>query len=369
MKIGKDKYLILRIGRTYAGLDHILAIFKSAIKEAISLGRTFVIDKYSMHSKHNLGFALENLDIERYLNLDETRIYRIKTNGSIEQINSAFQYIYAKDFDLDKYSEEQILESRDQSITEEQTNQYKVIVRDTIHYSYTDHYPDILVAFHPSDEVMRLTDVVLRAMGTSLADVEKRVAVYRDVDFSANRDIYQQNMSDNPLEYACLHVRGNDILGIPHFNYAADPRQVRYIVRQTVTKGMRIYIMSDIRDPGYFSFLEKDYVVYRYYDFPELKALISGGSGQEIDNAMLYSVEKNIFQYATIKMVRSNRYPKIVYLNCAFGVPWRYRFTTLYEHLARYRNRTRLKKLFLEKGRLKALFSYSRMILFNPDKR
>ena len=278
MKTDKDKYLILRIGRTHAGLDHILAIFKSAIKEAISLGRTFVIDKYSMSDHHNLGSVFENLDIERYLNLDETRIYRIKTNGSIEQINSAFQYIYAKDFDLDKYSEEQILESRDQSITEEQTNQYKVIVRDTISYSYTEHYPDILVAFHPSDEVIRLTDVVLRTMGTSLADAKKRAAAYKDVDFSSNRDIYQQEMLDNPLDYACVHVRGNDIFAHPHFNYAADPRQVESIVRQMVTKGMRIYVMSDIRDPEYFSFLEKDYIVYQYYDFPELKALISGGN-------------------------------------------------------------------------------------------
>ena len=363
MKTDQDKYLILRISEDgKAGLDHILTIFKSVIKEAIHYGRTIVIEDYVMGKVHNLGFEIKKLHIGRYINLDETRIYRIKANGSIEQINSAFRYIHAKDFDLGEYPAEQILKLQYQPITEGQNDQYKVIVRDTIKYSYTEFYPDILVAFRPSDEVVHLTDVVLQAMGTSLADVKKRAAVYKDVDFSANRDIYQQDMLDNPLDYACLHVRGNDALVFPHFNYAADPRQIESIVRQMVTKGMRIYVMSDIRDPGYFSFLEKDYIVYRYYDFPELKALISDGNEQEVDNAMLYSVERNIFQYANIKIIRSNKFPKIVYLNCAFGVPWRNRFLTLYEYLVVDIKKNRLK-------RPKKLFLNNMKKLFNPDNR
>ena len=362
MKTDKDKYLTLRFKKP-EGLDHLLVAFKNAIREAIYLGRTLIIDKYSMHSKHNLGFVLENLDIERYINLDETRIYRIKENGSIEQINNAFRYIHVKDFDLGKYSAEQILKLQHQPITEEQTNQYKVIVRDTNDTPcYSRYYSDILVAFHPSDEVARLTDVVLRAMGTSFADVKKRAAVYKDVDSSANRDIYKQDMLDNPLNYACLHVRGNDMIRSPRFNYAAHPRQVESIVRQIVTKGMRIYIMSDIKDPEYFSFLEKDYVVYQYYDFPELKALISGGSGQEIDNAMLYSVEKNIFQYATIKIDRSFRYPKIMYLNCSFKLPWRYRFLVFYKSLVGA-DRHKIGKYIRNPQRL---FSSIKGILINP---
>ena len=363
MKTDKDKYFIFR-SKNIEGLDHLLAVFKSAIKEAIYLGRTFVIDKYSMDRKHNRGSALENLDIERYINLDKTRIYRIKANGSIEQIDNAFRYTYVKDFDLGKYSAEQILKLQHQPITEEQTNQYKVIVRDTINYSYTGYYPDILVAFHPSDEVARLTDVVLHAMGTSFADVKKRAAVYKDVDFSANRDIYQKDMLDNPLDYACLHVRGNDARVMIHFRTAAVSGQVESTVRQMVTKGMRIYIMSDIRDPGHFSFLEKDYIVYRYYDFPELKALISGGSGQEIDNAMLYSVEKNIFQYATIKICRSYPCPKIMYLNCSFGVPLRYRFLAIYEYLS---SKTLHEYLSgISQKSIKENFKYIKRILINP---
>ena len=360
MKIGKDKYLILRMRKNNAGLDHILAIFKSAIKEAIYLGRTLVIDKYYMHRLHNLGSALENLDIERYINLDKTRIHRIKANGSIEQIKNAFRYIRVKDFDLGEYPAEQILELYTQPITEGQNDQYKVIVRDPKQsYSTARFYSDILVAFHPSDEVIRLTDVVLRTMGTSLADAKKRAAVYRDVDFSANRDIYQQDMLDNPLEYVCLHVRGNDTFRLPHCRYAAASSQIESIVRQIVPKGTRVYIMSDIRKPGHFSFLEKDYIVHQYYDFPELKALISDGSGQEIDNSMLYSVEKNIFQYATLKIVRSNKCPKIVYLNCVFRVPWRHRALALYEYLVRTKYKRTLEDYIEDIKR----------ILINPDKR
>ena len=334
MKTDNDKYLILRIRSTIVGLDHVLAMFKSAIKEAIHLERTLVIDKYTMGTRHNLGYEIKNLDIERYINITQTQIYRIKANRSIKQINSTFRYVYAENFDLSKYSAEQVLQLEHQPITEEQDNQYKVIIRKTDNYIYTSFYPDILVAFYPSDEVVRLTDVVLQAMGTSLADVKKRSAVYRDIDFSANRDLYQQDMPDNPLYYACLHVRGTDALIYPHFKYAADAGNIKSIVKQMVAKGARIYLMSDIKNRKYFNFLKQDYIVYQYHDFPELKALVSDSNGLQVDNAMLYSVEKNIFQYADIKIVRSNRKPKLIYTNCSFGVPWRYRFLDFCRYLA-----------------------------------
>ena len=46
MNTDRDKYLILRTPElSLAGLDHILAILKGAIKEAIHLNRVLVIDK------------------------------------------------------------------------------------------------------------------------------------------------------------------------------------------------------------------------------------------------------------------------------------------------------------------------------------
>ena len=105
------------------------------------------------------------------------------------------------------------------------------------------------------------------------------------------------------------------------FLYWNRPRNIKRIVNKVVCKGSKIYIMSDIYDRYYFDFLKKDYVVYQYHDFPDLKALVSKNNGHEIDNAMLYSIEKNIFQYAYIKIKRMNHSPKIFYIDSSFNVP------------------------------------------------
>ena len=125
-----DKYLIFRLPRPMAGLDHLLAEFKGAIREAIHLGRTLVIEKQAMDATHNFGHPLK-IDIGRYINLEKTQVYKIEENGSIRQINSSFRYIYAEDFNIDDYSREQVLLTGGsvKPITKEQDRQYKVIIR------------------------------------------------------------------------------------------------------------------------------------------------------------------------------------------------------------------------------------------------
>ena len=137
MKTDLDKYLILRIPRSAAGLDHILFVVKGAVKEAIHLNRILVIEKCTMPAKHNLGHTLENLDIERYINLDKTRIYKIENNGSIRQIDNPLRFVRAKDFDNNEYPEELVLKlSGYTPVNETQNNQYKIIIRTTDEYAY-----------------------------------------------------------------------------------------------------------------------------------------------------------------------------------------------------------------------------------------
>ena len=178
---------------------------------------------------------------------------------------------------------------------------------------------------------MHLTDVVLRAMGTSLADTEKLSAVYRGIDFSANKeDSWQFTVLDNPLHYACLHARGNDWARYASYKQSSSGSHIGSIVKKMIPKGMRIYIMTDIKKPGYLNFLKKDYTVYRYYDFPELKNLVSNGSS--VDNAMLYSVEKNIMQHAYVKLIRTNT-SRVIHTNCIYKIRWRYRILSFIDDL------------------------------------
>ena len=168
-------------------------------------------------------------------------------------------------------------------------------------------------------------------MSTSLDDVKKRFNFYHEATATEIQNNYQAEFLKTPLYYACLHVRANDALRYPHIKYASAPRHLKHIVKRAVPKGSIIYAMTDISDPGYFDFLKKDYTVYQYLDFAELKALVSGKDDLEIDNAMLYSVEKNIMQYAYTKIVRTKRQPKLLYINSSFAVPLRYSFLGLCE--------------------------------------
>ena len=317
LKTNNRKYLVLRSSGS-PGLDHSLAVLKNAIKEAIYLNRTLVINKFSMSAKHNLEHHAENLEYKRYINLDKTQAYKTEQDGSL------FHYIDAENFDLNKYSEKDILllDRNIRLITEEENNRYEVIIRRTTDASYCKRYYDILVSFYPSDEVEHLTDAVLKSLGTNLTDAKKRSLVYQDVNFSDNRDIFYKKMLDNPLYYAALHVRGNDAYQLwSDYRYWNTTRHLKHIIGTSLPKGCRIYIMSDIYDHHYFDFLKKDYTIYRYFDFPSLEALVSKNNNCEIDNAMLYSVEKNILQYAYIKIVRAKHSPQIVYINSSFNVP------------------------------------------------
>ena len=330
MKTDLDKYLILRIPRSTAGLDHMLAVVKGAIKEAIHLNRILVIEKCTMTAIHNRGHTLENLDIERYINLDKTRIYKIENNGSIKEIDNPLRFVRARDFDNNEYPEELVLKLQNLSpVSKTQNNQYKVIIRTTVKYHYNRLvYPDVLlIALYPSNKVVHLTDIVLRTMGTSLVDTEKLSAVYRDIDFAANKDTWQHTVLDNPLHYACLHARGNDMIRFASFKQSSSSSHIRSIVKKKIPKGMRIYIMTDITKPGYLSFLKKDYTVYRYYDFPELKNLVSGDKSS-VDNAMLYSVEKNIMQHAYVKLIREDAVTRAICTNSIYKIRWRYRILT-----------------------------------------
>ena len=379
------KYLILDTANCWpAGLDHKLSTLKSAIQEAVLLDRILVLRKFAIwpfqNLVHNQNFKIKGnpmfmsevcisedirdgfkyINFEDYINLAKTEIYKLASNQDIERVEKPLHYIKEADFDLNTYIDEPelilktdqiagefpknnpepindqvLIMENDWPITSKQNNQYKVVVRRTNTYKYIHKYNwnTFFPVFHPSDKVNRLTDSVLKSMSTSLDDVKKRFDFYHEATATEIQNNYQAEFSKTPLYYACLHVRTNDALYYPHIKYAAAPRHLRHIVKRVVPKGSIIYAMTDVSDPGYFDFLKKDYTVYQYLDFPELKALVSGKGGLEIDNAMLYSVEKNIMQYAYTKIARTKRQPKLLYINSSYAVPLRYKFFCLYGYL------------------------------------
>ena len=128
-------------------------------------------------------------------------------------------------------------------------------------------------------------------------------------------------------------MRGNDLLKHISTQYGANKNNLKRILKHAVPKGSIIYLMSDIAEPNYFDFLNENYIVYRYFDFAELKALVLNEDKKESDNAMLYSVEKNILQYSHIKIVRARNCPKILYTNSSHTIPWWLKLIGLYNYL------------------------------------
>lgn len=377
-----DKYLIFDSASCYpAGIDHKLSTLKCAIEEAILLDRVLVLRKFAIWPHQNFVYEqnaqtgltdsiisnmkahqafrkeVNNIKFERYINLAKTKIYRIKNNGIIREIDKPLRYIDEDDFDLSAYIgnpklatetdkpigesptklaiplNPQVLIMENNKLLPEECNQYKVVVRRTNGYSYGHSKNGLLVSFCLSDTVEQLTDKILRSIGTELDSVKQRYTFYCNATDSDMQNNYRSEFARNPLYYACLHVRANDLYYYPSIRYGTDPRNLKRIVERAVPKGSTLYVMSDINNPRYFDFLKKNYTVYRYFDFAELRSLVSGTNKEQIDNAMLYSVEKNILQYAHIKIVRAKSSPKLIYTDSTHEIPWRYRLPSIYEYL------------------------------------
>ncbi len=332
------KYLLLDIKKPVRNIEHALNILKAAIQEAVCLNRTLVVGTFTISADGNLGYTLKNTSFNHYVDLDKVQVCRI-TDGDITQLSEPFNYINAENFALEKYRKNEVLSvENDKIVSAELNHQYKVISRKITTDKYDHSYSNILVHFPASTEVDHLSDVVLNAMGTNLKMAKQRAEIHYGTDYSANSDFYQIMTPQHPTHYACLYLRYDNTKTTPEKLYATNISQIRAIFKRAkITKNRNVYVASDINDSDYFQPLKKQYTLYRYYNFPELKALVSGKNKEKIDNAMLYSVEKNILKYAAIKMIPFedlSGFP-IIYGNSSHTTPWRYKFLAYYQSLIR----------------------------------
>ena len=321
------KYILLSTEYPTQNINHALSILSSAVKEAVNLDRTLIVGTFGIDADGNLGYALENLSYEQFIDLNKTQICKINNSDMID-LTESFCHINARDFDLNTYPGDEILSiDGNQAITAEQNQSYKVIIRKADNIEHADNYPNTLVRFFPSAEVDRLSNIVLKAMGTNLEEVKKRATIHYGVDFSSNQDYFQKPAPSHPAYYKCVHIPYTKH-PTPEQLYMTDPRQIKKNLKRLGGKNDTVYIISNISDPNYFKTLKKRYTLYQYHDFPELKALISGDNRQPINNALLYSVEKNILELAALKMIPFKDLSglPIIYSNSSHKIPWRYRF-------------------------------------------
>jgi len=330
------KYLLLSITNSVKDIEHALNILRPAIREAVYLDRTLILDSFTIEAAGNLGHTLENACYSQFVDLSKTFICRIE-NGDILAIEEPFRYIEATDFDLKGYPNKEVLMiESDQTISAEQNDRYQVIVRQITFQGYVDNYPDILVRFTPSTEVERLTNIVLKAMNTSVGSIKKKLTMEQHMDYPVHG-----RRSSCAFSYGCLYVADGKQATTPAQIYASSASQIKnnfkYLRMWMPKKKLALYVILAGRTEIDLDGLQPvgKFRTYYYHDFSELKALISGENGRVVNNAMLYSVEKNILCYADAKMApyqALSGFP-ITYTNCSIKIPLKYKFMAWYKSL------------------------------------
>ena len=310
------------------GVDNVFRMLNLIFKEARHLGRIPAIGKFTMSPSHNLGNLRSDLCFEDYLDLSNGVVLQFE-HGGHKPITSHLDWIKEEELDLTSYAPDKIhaLEP-DKIVTEKMNQHYDVLIRRDPTFRYVRacakyKYGSFIIDFPHSEKVNQLTDEVLSVLGISRAHAMAAQHYF----LSRMHDMYSFGRGDPlydniPLDngyYVCMHVRVSDRdSGWPIFAFTSSKEQIKTLLMNTVGKGARIYIMSDVHRPNFFNFLKPDYRVYRYYDFPRLRQLTSSEAAGKTDNVMLYLVEKNIMKYATIKILPPHKGPMIYHLNTIY---------------------------------------------------
>ena len=316
--------------RRNTGADNVFTMLDRVFREARHLGRIPVIGKFTIGPTHNLGAIKSDFCFEDYLDLSNGITYSFE-KGYHSPIAACLEWIKEEDLDLKSYFFDKIyLLSDNEIVTEKMNRHYDVLIRrdPTFNYARTHRrYKNdkISIDFPYSERVNSLTNEVLGTLGISrdYATAAQRYFLSRKNNiqqYGKNHELWD-NIPLNNGYYACMHVRAaiNDRdYEQPIFTFASSKRQIKSVLTNSVCKGAMIYIMSDIHQPNFFDFLKPDYQVYRYYDFPQLKQLVSGGK-DFVDNVMLYLVEKSIMKHATVKILPPHKGPMIYHLNTVYG--------------------------------------------------
>ena len=328
------KYLLFSMGRRKTGVDNVFRMLNLIFKEAQHLNRIPVIGKFTMSPTHNLGDSRSDLNFEDYLDLSNGITFQFK-QGCPKPIASHLNWIKEEELDLKDYASAKIYAlADDEVVTEKMNRHHDVFIRKDPTFKYVStckeyKYGKYLIDFPYAEKVNKLTDQVLSVLGISR---EHAIAAQRyflsrtnDVQPCANKRANAQHRGIllDKVYYACMHMRASikdRDSGQPIFPFASSKIQIKSVLKHALSKGSRVYIMSDIHGHKFFDFLKSDYQIYRYHDFPELKQLVSGEDGNKIDNVMLYLVEKNIMKYATVKILPPHKGPMIYHLNAVYNL-------------------------------------------------
>ena len=342
------KYLIYDFKGCPEGLDNYLMALSRFLSLSFLLGRIPVITEFHSDPDHNFGLPSKVVKFEDYVDLSKTQLFEIKANRTVKQVATILEWVSEQDFDLQAFPEEQVrdvyvygnyevrnLLDLSKTLLDKQFESYTVVYikhrhrenedvpvwRPTKFFTAQKQFP-YFALLQPSQKVEDLTDIVLDSLGTSRDDIISLKQEFLKQPRNGRKIIVEMMQLTNCF-YACVHVRtAHKSLWQVCYYFASLRKQIKRTIQvANLGYNTKLYIMSDIHDPKYFDFLKSDYQVYRYYDFPELRQLVTG-EANSVDNYMLYSVEKNIMSYALIQIVPPESNALIFPLDASYRAPF-----------------------------------------------
>jgi hypothetical protein len=264
-------YFTVNVG-CQAGIKHMKSALVLLIKESLALKRTPVVFRPQLLSSHNFGKHVD-ASWDKYVDLDNIAITR---NGATHQVKAVKADVLG---DLNAFA---VLEVQGKHfVTTTENAAYQLIVKNNssglgLDGAFDHDDFDFDVELFPSRVVLDHADRLTNLLG----------------------------------EYHSIHVRRGDKLNDkerhPNLEQDTRPEKIYEKVSQVLPRGSTVYILTDERTPNYFDVLKKDYQVFQYADFPELKALVEGDNP---DNFLLYEVEQLIFARAK-KKIHTFAHPK-----------------------------------------------------------
>ena len=323
-----NKYLLFSMTERKTGVDNVFRMLNLIFKEARHLNRIPVIGEFTMSPTHNLGDSRTDLHFEDYLDLSSVINVQFE-QGRYRSTTLSQPWIKEKELDIANYTPDKVYSLAANEIVSGELNQrYDVLIRRDPTFDYVRiceeyQHNDYYVEFLYSEKVNKLVDEILNALGVSREVAAASQHYFLNRTNHEIRDVQHGDISLDKVHYACMHVRASikdRDYEQPIFPFSASKKQIKSVLKHSISKDSRLYIMSDIHRTEFFDFLRSDYQVYRYYDFPNLRQLVSGEGGKKIDNVMLYLVEKNIMKYAAVKILPPHKGPITYHLNTVYDL-------------------------------------------------
>ncbi|MDO9161088.1 MAG: hypothetical protein Q8N35_09100 [Methylococcaceae bacterium] len=266
--VNKSQFFTVQIDAK-PGINHLREALNWLVRESISLNRTPLVFTPHFDNCHNFDIEVQ-ANWDKYINLNNIQIIHKPTGNAI-----SIQAVMEKD--ITGFDDLSVLwVERDHVITEKENSEFDLIIRHNktgleiscIHNGIRG-LPEYSVTFLPSACVL---------------------------------DTYNQ-VSNKIENYCAIHVRRGDMLSMvetyPNLKHDTHPDQIIATISKVLTRKSNIYILTNERDRNYFNPLNNDYIVFQYFDFPELSELIEC---EKPDNFLLFEIEKLIFENANTKI-------------------------------------------------------------------